>query len=192
MSEVFIKEEAGMNLKLDRANKILAGIGRTSGVFRAVGAALSRAVQSAKAKSGTFAAQRYFISAGGFKSHVNTKTYMEGGASEGGVMGVRLVFAGSVIRLIEFSTGISKDGGVTVHVKRGGGGTITQGFIANTGRLGIYERVGSSRLPIEQKFGPSAAHMMMDPTVVQQMADTIENTFNSRIEHEIDRVLNGW
>lgn len=190
MSEVYIKEDAG--LKLDRANKLLAGIGNSSGVFKAVGSALRRAAQSAKAKAGTFASSRYYISAGGFKGHVRDKISMEGGASAGGVTGVKLTFAGSVIRLIEFNTRFSKDGGVAVAVKKGGGGTIAHGFIANTGRLGVYERVGPSRLPIEQKYGPSAAHMMMDDEVIKNMEDHIVQTFNERIDHEIDRILNGW
>jgi len=188
MSEVFIREDAGLNL--DRANKLLAGIGKNgSGVFKAVYSALKRSAQSARSKAGTFAAQRYTISAGGFKGHVKDKIFMQGGS--GGVSGVKLVFAGNVIRLIEFQTGFGP-GGVFANVKKGGGGNIARGFIANTGRLGVYERVGTSRLPIEQKFGPSAAHMMMDDEVVQNMDRTIVDTFNKRIEHEIDRALNGW
>ena len=100
MSEVYIKEDAG--LKLDRANKLLAGIGNGSGAFKAINAALRRAAQSARAKAGTFASSRYYISAGGFKGHVRDKISMEGGS--GGVTGVKLTFAGSVIRLIEFNT----------------------------------------------------------------------------------------
>lgn len=190
MSEVYIREESG--LKLDRANKLLAGIGNTSGVFHAVAAALKRASQSAKAKAGTFASQRYYITAGGFKSHVKDKMTLEGGAHAGGVTGVKLVFAGSVIRLIEFNTKFSKDGGVAVSVKKGGGGVISGGFIPENMRLGVFERVGSSRLPIEEKFGPSAAHMMMDEEVTRNMENQIVSVFNDRIEHEIDRVLNGW
>ena len=188
MSEVYIKEDAG--LKLDRANKLLAGIGNGSGAFKAINAALRRAEQSARAKAGTFASSRYYISAGAFKGHVRDKIMMEGGS--GGVTGVKLTFAGSVIRLIEFNTRFSKDGGVAVSVKKGGGGVISGGFIPENMRLGVYERVGTSRLPIEQKYGPSAAHMMMDEEVTKSMENQIVETFNTRIDHEIDHILNGW
>lgn len=190
MSEVYIREDSG--LSLDRANKLLAGIGNTSGVFHAVSAALQRAAQSARSKAGTFAASQYAITAGGFESHVTDKVFMEGGQHAGGVTGVKLVFAGSVIRLIEFNTKFSKDGGVAVSVKKGGGGVIAHAFIPENMKLGVYERLGPSRLPIEQKFGPSAAHMMMDEQVTHMMEDQIVSVFNDRIEHEIDRVLNGW
>ena len=192
MSEVFIREEAGLHL--DRANMLLAGLssygGNGSPVFHAVSSSMKRAGESARSKAGKYASEQYVLSQSGFKAHVRDKVFIEGGA--GGVTGIRLVFAGNVIRLIEFNAKFSRDGGVAVSVKRGGGGTLSHAFFANTGRTGVYERVGSSRLPIEQKFGPSAAHMMMDETVQKNMEDQIVKVFNERIEHEITRVLNGW
>lgn len=192
MSEVYIREEAGLHL--DRANKLLAGLGNFGGngsaAFHAVTSALNRAAKSAKSKAGKFASEQYVISQGGFKAHVRDKMFVNGGGT--GVSGVRLVFAGSVIKLIEFGTRFTKDGDVAVSVKRGGGGTLSHAFIPENMALGVYERVGSSRLPIEQKYGPSAAHMMMDGTVTQNMEDEIVTVFNDRIEHEINRILNGW
>jgi len=188
MSEVYIKEEAG--LQLDRANALLAGIGNGSGIFHAVDAALKRAATSAKAKAGTFASQEYTISAGGFKSHVRDKIMIEGGHA--GVTGVKLIFAGSVIRLIEFNTKFTKEGGVAVSVKRGGGGVLEHAFIPENMKLGIYERITTKRFPVEQKYGPSAAHMMQNENVTQMMENRIVSVFNERIEHEITRVLNGW
>ena len=192
MSEVFIREEAGLHL--DRANKLLAGLGNFGGhgsaAFHAVTSALNRAAQSAKSKAGQFASERYVISQSGFKGHVRDKMFVNGGS--GGVSGVRLTFAGSVIKLIEFGTKFSRDGGVAVSVKRGGGGTLSHAFIPENMRLGIYERVTSSRLPVEEKYGPSAAHMMMDEGVTEKMEKQIVTVFNERIEHEITRVLNGW
>lgn len=189
MSEIYIKEDAGLHL--DRANKLLAGIEHSSAVFHAVGAAIKRAAQSARSKAGGLASSRYYISSGNFKRHVKDKIVIEGGESAGGVVGVRLTFMGSVIRLIEFNAKMTPNG-IVAFVKKGGGGAITNAFIVNQRRYGIYERVGSSRLPIEEKFGPSAAHMMEDEKVTHKMEDIIVETFNSRIEHEIDRVLNGW
>lgn len=188
MSEVFVREESG--LQLERVNKLLAGIGNGSGIYRAVSAALKRAAQSAKTKAGQYVAAEYTIGQGGFKSHVKDKTYIEGNG--GGVASVKLVFAGSVIPLIEFSTRYSKNGGVAVSVKKGGGGTLDHAFIANASRIGVYERVTSSRLPIEQKYGPSAAHMMENESVEQKMEQQVVTVFNERIEHEITRILNGW
>lgn len=188
MSEVYVQEENGLNL--ERANLLLAGIGNGSAVFHAVSAALKRAAQSAKGKAGQFASERYNITQGAFKGHVKDKMYIEGGI--GGVVSVKLIFAGNVIPLIEFNSRFSKSGGVAVSVKRGGGGVLSHAFIANISRIGVYERITTRRFPVEQKYGPSAAHMMMDENVDQKMEQQIVSVFNERIEHEITRVLNGW
>ena len=47
-------------------------------------------------------------------------------------------------------------------------------------------------VPVEQKFGPSTGHMMRNEEVIEKMDETIRDTYEKRIEHEILRVLNGW
>ena len=116
---------------------------------------------------------------------------MQSGGSMG-VSSVRILFAGQVIPLIEFQTRFSRNGGVSTVVKKGGGGVLSHAFIANIGGTNVYERITTKRFPVEKKFGPSAAHMMMDGTVEQNMDKHITNVFNERIEHEITRILNGW
>lgn len=56
----------------------------------------------------------------------------------------------------------------------------------------IQDHVGSPRFPVEQKFGPSTGHMMQNEQVIENMEKTILETYETRIEHEILRVLNGW
>ena len=56
----------------------------------------------------------------------------------------------------------------------------------------VFERVGSPRFPVEQKFGPSTGHMMRNEEVIEKMDETIRDTYEKRVEHEILRVLNGW
>ena len=187
MSEIHITEEGGFNLA--RANALLAGIGG-SAIYQAVGSALKRASQSGRAKAGTFAAQNYTISSSAFKKHISTR-YEENGIG-GAVMSANISFSGSVIPLIEFATSYSKNGGVTVRVKKGGGGNISRAFVANFGRHGIYERVHSGKGGLKHLYGPSAAHMMMNEDVIQAMDKHITDVFNSRLDHEIGRILNGW
>lgn len=45
---------------------------------------------------------------------------------------------------------------------------------------------------MEQKFGPSTGHMMRNEEVIEKMDETIRDTYEKRVEHEILRVLNGW
>lgn len=188
MSEIYIKEDGGFHL--DRANALLAGIGNGSAIYEAVGSALKRAAQSGRAKAGTFASQQYNISSGKFKSHINERFEMSG--IGGSMQSVKISFSGSVIPLIEFATTYSKNGGVNVSVKKGGGGNISKAFIANFGKYGVFERVAKGKGGLKHLYGPSAAHMMMNEGVIQAMDEHITEVFNSRIEHEISRILNGW
>ena len=189
MSEVHVTETGGMNL--ERANRLLAGLGDNgSSIHKAVYNALKRAAESGKTQAGRYAAEKYTISKGQFMSHVRAKVRQSGGSE--GVDSVTIMFAGQVIPLIEFHTRFSKSGGISATVKRGEGGVLEHAFILNKTGVNVYERVTSSRLPIEKKYGPSAAHMMQNPDVIENMDEHITKVFNERIEHEITRILNGW
>lgn len=181
-------EEVG-GARIERINKILAHI--PGGAIKASHAALKRAGETGKTKAGQFAAAEYTISKGTFMSNVTMKTTTDGGA--GGVASLTLSFAGGVLPLRLFQTRASKHGGVTARVKRsGGGGTLAHAFRISQFGGGIFERLGTSRFPVEQKFGPSTGHMMQEEHVVEQMDKVITETFDKRIEHEILRLMNGW
>lgn len=107
---------------------------------------------------------------------------------------MNISFGGSVLPLLTFNTKYSKNGLVQTQVKRNGGAaTLQHAFAASIyGPIAIFERQGKSRFPVEQKYGPSTGHMMQNDKVIEQMSQTIQNTYDSRIEHEILRVLNGY
>ena len=183
-------EEVGTN-RLDRLNKILAGIGNGGGAIKAAHAALKRSAETADTKAGRLVAERYTLTQGGFKSHVTHKVKVSGGS--GGVSSVSISYAGAVIPLLDFKAGVSKSGGITVSVKKGGGGTLSHAFAASIyGSTAIFERKGTSRFPVEQKFGPSAGSIMKNDEIDEEMAKTIDETFSKRMEVEIARILNGW
>lgn len=175
---------------LDRINKILSGV--PGGAFKATYSAMKRAGSTAKTKAGQFAAAEYTISKGSFMQNVHSKVNVSGG--HGGVAGLSISFAGSVLPLLTFNTKYSRGGQITTQVKRNGGAaTLQHAFVASIyGGIGVYERVGAPRFPVEQKFGPSTGHMMQNDEVVEKMEQTIVSTFEQRIDHEVLRVLNGW
>lgn len=188
MSTVRINE-VGKN-SLDRVNKLLAGI--PGGIWKATSAALKRSSETAKTKAGQFAAEEYTISKGSFMHNVSQKVHISG--DSGGVVSMSIGFAGAVLPLLTFNTRFSRNGLVQTQVKRNGGAaTLEHAFVANIyGSTAVFERVGAPRFPVEQKFGPSTGHMMQNEQVVEKMDNTIRTTFDSRIEHEVLRVLNGW
>lgn len=175
---------------LERVNKILSGI--PDGALKATYSAMKRAGSSAKTKAGQFAAAEYTISKQIFMQNVNSKVDVGGGF--GGTTGLSISFAGTVLPLLTFNTKYSRNGLVTTQVKRNGGAaTLQHAFVASIfGSTGVFERVGTPRFPVEQKFGPSTGHMMQNEEVVEKMDKTIVSTFEQRIDHEILRVLNGW
>jgi len=197
MSRVQIKEVG--SVKLDRVNKVLAGI--PGGVMSASYNALKRAGARAKTEAGRFVAQEYVITKGVFMKNVTVTTQIAGSyggvnarsSSSGSAVSLNINFAGTVIPLIEFQVRYSKSGSLTAQVKRGGGGTIQNAFAARVyGPMRVFERVGKARLPIDEKFGPSTAQMMGNEQIVDAMTDVIKDTFDERIEHEINRLLNGF
>lgn len=155
-------------------------------------AALKRAADTAKSKAGQFVAAEYTISKSEFMRRVHQKTHIK--SESGGVISMKVTYAGHVIPLIEFNTRYSRSGTLTTQVKRDSTpATLDHAFAARVfGPIGIFERVGYERFPVEQKFGPSGAHMMSNETIVENMDEIIRDTYERRLEHEITRVLNGW
>lgn len=188
MSTIHISEVGGNTL--DRANKLLAGI--PDGIWKASYSALRRAGDQAKTKAGRFAAAEYTINKGDFMRNVTSKTQVTG--ASGGVASLNISYRGNVLPLLTFNTRYSRDGKVQTQVKRTGGSAVLEhAFAAGVfGPVAVFERLGSKRFPVEQKFGPSTAHMMQNEQVVEKMDETIQEAFERRMEHEITRLLNGW
>lgn len=181
-------DEVG-SFTINRVNAILKGVGNGSGAFRAIGAAMKRAADSGKTQAGRYAADTYNISKGKFMSACRITSNMQGG--NGGVTSVELIFAGKVLSLLEFGAKGGKNGGVYASPKYGGGNLRSAFITAIYGQTGVWERVGRSRFPVEQKYGPSTGHMMQDEGVSEKLTDHIQTVFDSRIEHEISRILSG-
>ena len=185
---VHVEEIGGTSL--DRANKLLAGI--PGGVFRAAHSALKRAGDTAKTRAGQFAAEEYTINKSTFMANVSVSTDIKNlGGSE---ISMNVRFAGTVLPLLTFNTKYSRNGMLTTQVKRNGGAAALQHAFAERvfGPIAVFERVGSARFPVEQKYGPSTAHMMQNEEVIKKMDETIIETFEKRMEPEINRILNGW
>lgn len=174
---------------LDRVNAVLNGLKNGSGAFRAVGAAMKRAGDSAKTQAGRYASETYHITKKAFMSKCVITSKLTGGHE--GVAGIEVQFAGTVIPIIEFGAKGSRTGGVYVAPKNGGG-NLTRAWIMDiVGGSKVMERVGVKRLPIEQKYGPSTGHMMQDEGVSEKLTNHMIDVFDSRIEHEISRILGG-
>ncbi len=173
--------------KLERVNAILSGIRNGSGAFEAIGAAMNRAAKAGEHEAAKYASEVYNITQGTFRSRCRISFTMSGGS--GGVASIQVLFAGAVIPLIEFQgTSGGPQGPVRVGPKRGGA-TLRSAFLTTIYSNGVWERVGRKRFPVEQKYGPSTGHMMQDEGVSDKVTNKMMEVFDSRIEHEISRIL---
>lgn len=176
---------------IDRVTRLLAGI--SGGVYKAVGSALARAAAAGKTEAKRPVTKEYAISQSEFLARTKNINHFVR-ESDGGIY-VVFGFRGNVIPLTKFKTSINSNGQVVTQVKRSGAAeSLNRAFSAQMGgHRGIYERLGPSRFPVEELYGPATPQMMysnedvMD-AVEQKMADTYEK----RIDHEILRILNGW
>lgn len=176
---------------LDRAIRLLAGI--NGGVYKAVGSALTRAAASGKTAAKKPVTKEYAISQSEFLSR--TKNINHFVRESGGGISVVFGFRGNVIPLMKFSTRINSSGQVVTQVKRSGSAaTLDRAFSAQMGgHRGIYERIGPSRFPVEELYGPATPQMMYsNEAVTDEIEQKVAETYEKRIDHEILRVLNGW
>ena len=61
------------------------------------------------------------------------------------------------------------------------------------GHTGVFEREGPERFPVRELYGPATPQMMYsDEETMDKIEAQIVETYEKRISHEIDVVLNGW
>lgn len=198
MSEIRIGDQSGFTVQIDdiggnsleRAQKLLAGI--PGGLNKAALSALKRAGTSGEAYAARAVRKEYLVKASDFKEYTASKRHVTTDASG---TEVSIEFRGYHIPLIRFDAAFGKDGRVSARVRRNAvRQTLDNAFTAQfKGKSGIYERVGAPRFPLRQFWGPATTQMMYSSEAVfDDIEQHIRDTFDKRLEHEVNRVLNGW
>lgn len=82
---------------------------------------------------------------------------------------------------------------VTVGVKKGSRKKIKGAFVAgmNSGHVNVFTRVSKPRLPIRGHYGPSVPQMIGNESVVSVVENKTYQELDSRLDHEINRLLRG-
>lgn len=176
---------------LDKATRLLAGI--NGGVYKAVGSALTRAAAAGKTAAKQPVTKEYTISQSEFLARTRNINHFVRESSGG--ISVVFGFRGNVIPLMKFNTRVNGSGQIVTQVKRSGSAeTLNRAFSAQMGgHRGIYERVGVSRFPVEELYGPATPQMMYsNEEVTDEIERKVADTYEKRIDHEILRILNGW
>lgn len=76
-----------------------------------------------------------------------------------------------------------------IAVKKNGIKQILGAFIANLNGTKVFTRDTKKRLPISRKFGPSVPQMLGNEETVKRINRQAKETYENRLNHEINRVL---
>ena len=76
-----------------------------------------------------------------------------------------------------------------ITVKKGETKQIPGAFVANINGIKIFKRDTNKRLPISRKFGPSVPQMVDNEPTVEKINQQSWATYQTRVTHEINRVL---
>jgi hypothetical protein len=76
-------------------------------------------------------------------------------------------------------------------VKKDGLKSVLGAFVSNINGNKVFRRTTKSRLPIEQLFGPAVPQMLGNKDVRSFIESEAAKTLDKRIDHEINRVLEG-
>ncbi|MFJ2044528.1 phage tail protein [Paenibacillus taichungensis] len=159
-------------------------------VKQAVLSSMNRASQRAKTETGRKVRQRYIVKQGEVMQTIRLQK------ATGGNLTAVLVSKGNSIPLINFSVSPKKrlkraPKSLKAAVLRGGAKKAIPGaFVARAGNhVGVFERVGTKRLPIKQIRGPAVPSMINHPEVREHVNDVYGSEMVKRLPHELDRAL---
>lgn len=176
---------------IERTQALLAGIPK--GAERAFSAAINRGLSHTKTQAFKQVKKVYAVKQGALNEATTTRVQK---ASTGNLAGY-VSFSGVKIPLYKFQVTPKTPGTgkkVRAAAMKGGGATFDSAFIAKmrSGHIGIFERITSKRLPIEEKMGLSAAQMVQNEVIMDQLTQEAQEKVDERLKHEIDRILNGY
>lgn len=105
---------------------------------------------------------------------------------------------GSPIKLMKFKVNPGKPQPrrkrpITVSVKKGQAKPFKNGFVAqmSSGHTNVFTRVSKGRFPIKGHYGPSVPQMLGNESVVRFVENRAMDVLDTRLEHEISRLLGG-
>lgn len=170
--------------------------GVKNGYARVVKNALNKALQTARDDVVDKVRQTYTV-----KSSNDISKTLEIQKATTKDLTAKLVSRGAAVPLIRFNVRPSKPQYkgknrpvLFVEVKRGEGGVIKRAFITRvrkTGNLGIFERVGTARYPISQKYGPSIPTMVGSRNVRLHVETNARKILTRLIDEEIEKLMDG-
>lgn len=161
---------------IDKAIQELNGTDKK--VQNAIKSAVDRSLTAGRAAISKGIRSEYSVKAGTIKSAIQRKR------TDGGMSG-ELRVSGRPLDLMEFSPSISKNGMVSVRIKKARK-KLSHSFFVSTGKAGLYHRMSKKRLPIEREFTLSVPQMAGNANVSKQVTDRMQKVFEERLLHALE------
>ena len=182
MIEVKADEKA-----IERATFLLAGV--PNAIEQAIVSSFNRGLLAGRTAGTREATKQYTV-----KANIVRKTMAMHRASKGN-LNAEIVSRGRRLPLYQFkhtpktdTTG-AKRKQVRVAVRKGTLKPLGQGFIYNGL---VMQRLGATRLPVEQKFALSVPNILDNENVVEAIQEKMSETVEKRLAHETLRILEGY
>ncbi|MBE6901403.1 MAG: hypothetical protein E7478_02920 [Ruminococcaceae bacterium] len=158
--------------------------------------AANRAMTTARSEIWKAVHEQYTVKRTAFYRDTKIKVHRANASA----LGAALEFRGNVIPLIDFNVSGYRSHErrsvrlVKAAVYQGASETLKHAYIANLGTYGeaVFERLSPKRNSSSQLYGPSAAHMAANADVTDKVSKAVQETFDKRLEHEIDRIIRGY
>lgn len=176
---------------IERVETLLSGIPK--GAERAFSNSINRGLSRVKTTAMKRVKEVYAVQSSALTAATTTRISK---ASTGNLAGY-VSFSGFKLPLYKFNVTPKKPGTgkqVTASVMKNGGTTFEDAFVAEmkSGHMGVFERSGRKRLPVEEIMGLSAAQMVGNAAVIEELEKEAQKVVDERLSHEIDRILNGY
>lgn len=176
---------------IERVETLLSGIPK--GAERAFSNSINRGLSRVKTTAMKRVKEVYAVQSSALTAATTTRISK---ASTGNLAGY-VSFSGFKLPLYKFNVTPKKPGTgkqVTASVMKNGGTTFKDAFVAEmkSGHMGVFERSGRKRLPVEEIMGLSAAQMVGNAAVIEELEKEAQKVVDERLSHEIDRILNGY
>ena len=174
--------------------------GVRGGAYRAAASAINRTLPGVRTDATRLVTQAYMV-----KSTLARQSLSITKATAANLQGI-VQSRGSTIPLAGFRVAPSRvtskrpKGGLSVSVRRGGGGKIGNAFIVNRlnvgggfGRItGPAIRIGGPRLPIRPLYGPSVPAMLTQESQLRPLEEMAGKRLFAAMAHEIKRLVAGY
>lgn len=156
----------------------------------AISNALNRAITNTKSNIVKGVRSKYHIKAGEVRNSMKEKR------SNRSSLSGEVRVSGSTLPLDRFKVSPktvkpNRKSQLKIAVKKDGTKQILGAFIADLSGIKVMKRDTPKRLPISRLYGPSAAQMAGEESIVQHVNQQSYETFHRRLTVEINRILGG-